>query len=95
MKGVPLIALPEPLAAVGVWIEAVLLVATVHVVAPALPSPAVVVALVTHGPDAALRLPGEVASVVLEVPHHGLPLCVIRADEVLRCSATRSPAAPE
>lgn len=78
-----MITLPEPLAGVWIRIEAVGFVVTVHGVARALLPLAVRIALVTHGPFPAIRVIGEVAAVKLEIPHHGLTIGGVLADEVI------------
>ena len=83
VKGVSMITFPEPLAGVWIRIEAVGFVVTVHGVARALLPLTVGIALVTHGPVPAIRVLGKVASVKLEIPHHGLTIGGVLADEVI------------
>ena len=78
-----MITFPEPLAGVGIRIEAIGFVMTVHGVARALLPLAVRIALVTHRPVPAFRVLGKVATVKLEIPHHGLTIRGVFADEVI------------
>ena len=89
-----MITLPESLAAVGIRIEPVGFAVTVHVVAWALLPLTILVALVTHGPLPAVRVLGEVASVKLEIPHHGLAIRGVLADEVIPLHAMCAHVAP-